>query len=53
MTNTIERANTIEQAVEEQKTTSKAEVCFGALMAVAALAGMWGAVSLLISYFVG
>jgi hypothetical protein len=30
---------------------SKAEICFGALMAIAAIAGMWGVVSLLISFF--
>jgi hypothetical protein len=40
------------QAIEPKK-TSAAEVCFGAIMAIAALAGMWGAVSFLISQFVG
>jgi hypothetical protein len=30
---------------------SKAEICFGALMAIAAIAGMWGVVSLMISFF--
>ena len=57
MTNTIdtteERVNTIiQETAEIQKTEmSKAEICFGALMAIAAIAGMWGVVSLLISFF--
>ena len=57
MTNAIEttqeRINTVTQEnVETQKTEmSKAEICFGALMAIAAIAGMWGVVSLLISFF--
>ena len=57
MTNTIEttdeRITTVGQEnVEIQKTEmSKAEICFGALMAIAAIAGMWGVVSLLISFF--
>ena len=57
MTNTIdtteERVNTIVQETTEVKKTemSKAEICFGALMAIAAIAGMWGVVSLLISFF--
>ena len=57
MTNAIEttqeRINTVAQEnVETQKTEmSKAEICFGALMAIAAIAGMWGVVSLLISFF--
>jgi hypothetical protein len=57
MTNTIEttdeRITTVGQEnVETRKTEmSKAEICFGALMAIAALAGMWGVVSLLISFF--
>ena len=57
MTNTIDttedRVNTIVQETDEiQKTEmSKAEICFGALMAIAAIAGMWGVVSLLISFF--
>jgi len=42
----------IAQATEPKK-TSTAEVCFGAIMAVAALAGIWGAVSFLISQFIG
>ena len=50
---TEERINTIVQEnVETQKTEmSKAEICFGAMMAIAAIAGMWGVVSLLISFF--
>ncbi len=57
MTNAIdttqERINTVTQEnAETQKTEmSKAEICFGALMAIAAIAGMWGVVSLLISFF--
>lgn len=57
MTNTIEttqeRITTVDQEnIANQKTEmSKAEICFGALMAIAAIAGMWGVVSLLISFF--
>lgn len=57
MANTIdtteEKIGTITQeTVEtENKEMTKAEICFGALMAVAAIAGMWGIVSLLISFF--
>ena len=57
MTNTIEttqeRINTVAQEnVETQKQEmSKAEICFGAIMAIAAIAGMWGIVSLMISFF--
>ena len=57
MTNTIdttqERVNTVvqETIATEKKEMSKAEICFGALMAIAAIAGMWGVVSLLISFF--
>jgi hypothetical protein len=58
MANTInvteERIQAVSEATTTQKTsTSKAEICFGALMAVAAIAGMWGVVSLIISYFIG
>ena len=41
----------IAQATETRKATT-AEVCFGAIMAVGALAGIWGAVSFLINHFV-
>jgi len=57
MTNTIETteeriSTVVQENVETQKTEmSKAEICFGALMAIAAIAGMWGVVSLLISFF--
>jgi hypothetical protein len=57
MTNTIETTQErVEAIVQEQTQTqktemSKAEICFGALMAIAAIAGMWGVVSLLISFF--
>lgn len=57
MTNSVNTANenvaTIEQVNVRKTETSMAEVCFGALMAIAAIAGIWGAVSLLISYFIG
>lgn len=47
-------ANTIEEritAVEtEKKETTRTEVCFGAIMGIAAIAGIWGAASLLISF---
>ena len=57
MTNTIDTteervATVVQETTEIQKTEmSKAEICFGALMAIAAIAGMWGVVSLLISFF--
>jgi len=57
MTNTMETTEeritaVAQENVETQKTEmSKAEICFGALMAIAAIAGMWGVVSLLISFF--
>ena len=57
MTNAIdtteERIATVAQEnVQTQKPEmSKAEICFGAIMAIAAIAGMWGVVSLLISLF--
>ena len=57
MANTIEttqeRINTVAQENAEIKKTemSKAEICFGAIMAIAAIVGMWGVVSLLISLF--
>lgn len=44
----------IAQATETTKTeATKAQICFGALMATATIAGIWGAVSLMISYFTG
>ena len=57
MTNAIEateeRINTIaqEEVQTSKKEMSKAEICFGALMAIASIVGMWGVVSLLISLF--
>ena len=57
MANTIEttqeRITTVAQENTEtqKKEMSKAEICFGALMAIAAIAGMWGVVSLMISMF--
>lgn len=42
----------VQENVQTQKAEmSKAEICFGAIMAIAAIAGMWGVVSLLISLF--
>jgi hypothetical protein len=48
---TEERITTVVQENIGTKKTemSKAEICFGALMAIAAIAGMWGVVSLIIS----
>jgi hypothetical protein len=53
MNTTEERAATIVQEITETQKAemSKAEICFGALMAIAAIAGMWGVVSLMISFF--
>jgi len=50
---TEERIATVAQEnIQTQKPEmSKAEICFGAIMAIAAIAGMWGVVSLLISLF--
>ncbi len=50
---TQERIGTIaqENVQIQKKEMSKTEICFGALMAIAAIAGMWGVVSLLISLF--
>ena len=50
---TEERINAVvQETTQTQKAEiSKAEICFGALMAIAAIAGMWGVVSLLISFF--
>jgi len=50
---TEERVGTVvQETVEtEKKEMAKAEICFGALMAIGAIAGMWGIVSLLISFF--
>lgn len=55
MDTTEERIGTITQeTVEtEKREMSKAEICFGAMMAIGAVAGMWGVVSLMISYFMG
>ena len=47
-----EKINAADEALTSpKKEVTKAEVCFGALMAVSAIAGLWGAVSLIISYF--
>ena len=44
---------TREQATETQTKTTATEICFGAFMGIAAIAGIWGAVSLMINYFIG
>ena len=49
---TTERVGTITQETEKREMT-KAEICFGAMMAIGAIAGMWGVASLMISYFLG
>ena len=52
-TENIGTINQVEAAIEEQrveKSTGKTEILFGLIMAVTALAGIWGAVSLLISW---
>ena len=47
-----EKINAASETITRPKTeVSKAEICFGALMAISAIAGLWGAVSLIISYF--
>jgi hypothetical protein len=47
-----EKINAANEAIARPKTeVTKAEICFGVLMAVSAIAGLWGAVSLIISYF--
>ena len=57
MANTIEttqdriNVGTQENAETQKTEMSKAEICFGSIMAIAAIAGMWGVVSLLISFF--
>jgi hypothetical protein len=50
---TEERITTVAQENAQTRKTemSKVEICFGALMAIAAIVGMWGIVSLLISLF--
>ena len=40
---------TDENVQTQKKEMTKAEMCFGAIMAIAAIAGMWGVVSLIIS----
>jgi hypothetical protein len=40
-------------AQAETRKTTAAEVCFGAIMATAAIAGLWGTVSFLINQFIG
>ena len=49
------RAETIQNVIveEQKKEMGTAEICFGALMAIAAICGLWGVTSILISLFVG
>ena len=48
------KVETIQTVVEEEKKeVTKAEICFGALMAVAAICGLWGVTSILIQLFLG
>ena len=50
----IRTIDQVETAIKEQKEENgvgKTEIFFGLIMAVAALSGIWGAVSLLISWF--
>jgi len=44
----MEKTIVIETAEYKEKEASVAEVCFGALLGVGAIAGMWGVVSLII-----
>jgi len=47
-----EKISAANEAITSPKTeVTKAEICFGVLMAVSAIAGLWGSVSLIISYF--
>jgi len=41
-----------ENVQTQKKEMTKAEICFGAIMAIAAIAGMWGVVSLIISLLI-
>jgi len=41
-----------ENVQTQKKEMTKAEMCFGAIMAIAAIAGMWGVVSLIISLLI-
>ena len=50
-TRTIDQAETILVEEKEENGVRKTEIFFGLIMAVAALSGIWGAVSLLISWF--
>ena len=52
-TGNIQTMNQVEAVIEEKSTekrVGKTEILFGLIMAVAALSGIWGAVSLLISW---
>ena len=48
---TIDQVETTIKEQKEENGVGKTEVFFGLIMAVAALSGIWGAVSLLISWF--
>ena len=52
-TENIETINQVEAVIEErreEKSVGRTEILFGLIMAVAALSGIWAAVSLLISW---
>lgn len=55
MNNSIEATERQVRVEEETQKTemTKAEICFGAIMAIAAISGMWFVVSLMINYFIG
>ena len=47
------KTETIQTVIEERKEMSTSEICFGALMAIAAISGLWGITSILIRLFIG
>ena len=49
---TQERINAIETTENKKAEMSPMEICFGAMMAICSIAGMWGVASILITYFV-
>lgn len=56
MSNTLQatedRVVATQAEVVERKEVKPSEICFGAVMAVGALYGLWASVSFLIKYFV-
>lgn len=49
---TTEQAEILSNVEVKGAGINKAEICFGVIMAIAALSAMWGAVSLMISFFI-